>query len=159
MTVLEKFIQMQLPLFELYDRLAALPSPRMRFAQRLQYISGLSLSSVMVMLSSSDHYNTPHIDIQNKIAVTFKSTVDELFPSIREKSGSLAYRYYLESGKQVELNQMIDLIASVTYRSKRTVHQWMKDKRIPHSISKHRIASVLGVPIHKLFPTENEGKQ
>lgn len=154
MTVFAKFMSMQLPLFDLYNELAALPSPRMRFAQRVQSISGLSFNSVMAMLSDSAHYATPSIDIQKKIAEAFNSSVDELFPSIKNKSGSLAYRYNLESRKQEELNQLVQVLSSATYRSERTVKQWMKIRRIPHSINRHKIAVALGVPIQKLFPSE-----
>lgn len=155
--VLELLIRRQLSIFEIYAKLVEMPSPRMRLVLRLQSISGLSFYSVMAILSGSKYY-TPHIDIQKKIAGAFASSIEELFPSTKDRPGSLAYRYSLESGKQVELVQFIELIASSTHRSVRTVRQWMKEQRIPHTISKQQLATVIGVPIHKLFPSEKEGE-
>lgn len=154
MTVLERFISMQLPLFRLHAELAALPSPRMRFAQRVQSISGLSFNSVMAILTGSKHYASPGIDVQKKIAEAFNSSIKDLFPSEKGRGGSLAYRYTLESRKQEELNQFVKLLSAVTHRSERTVKQWMKIGRIPHSVNRHNIAVALGVPIQTLFPSD-----
>lgn len=149
----------QLSIFEIFDYLATIPSPRHQFAIRISQISKLSLTTVLMMVSTTNCYLAPNMVAQQRIAKALSAPISELFPANKKCKGSLANMYRQKSSKKEELHSFINLISSICHRDYNTVMGWMKKRKLPHTINKEYLAKAIGIPVHKLFPNEMQSNQ
>lgn len=149
---IEKYLRLPLTLFEIGDVLAALPSPRKRFFHHIISVSGLSPNTVKMILCYSDAGIYPSIYVQRKIAKALKGDISTLFPEKRTQENSIADIYQKLSSKRTEYEQFLILLSTATDTHIKTVKKWLSKRSVPKAYNQRRIARVIGVSIHKLFP-------
>lgn len=154
MECIDSCIKNQLSIFEIFDYLSSIPSPRRQFALRISQVSKLSLTTVTMMVSFSNGYLAPNVAAQKRIANALSVPVSELFPANKKSKGSLADRYRQISNKKEELNSFINLISVICHRDHRTVMGWMNKRKLPNTINKEYLSNAIGIPVHKFFPEE-----
>lgn len=150
---------MPLSLFEMADRIKAIPSPRKRFFHQLVITTGLSPNTVKMILCPTTSGIYPKKHIRHKIAEFMRMDVNQLFPADRTHTGSIVDVYLRLSPNGIEYQNFIFLLSLATHSRQKTVRKWLKVRRVPMQGARTAIAQVMGVSISQLFPLDEGDKK
>ena len=128
----------QQTVFQLYEKIKHLPTPRQEFKHELVITTGKSPLTVATWLVGG---NIPNPQDQQKIADKLGVCLDELFPHQETDSPkSLASMYHKLSNRNERLLDLEYRIAEVTSVSLSTVRRWLCGKRVPKEYQQRLIA-------------------
>ncbi len=138
--------------YEMYEQLAALPSPRKQFLWWLVKITGCSPITVKMWLMCGQRPN--HI-ARRAIALELDANEENLFPNdVRYTNESLAGRYRMLSTHNEITEKFLITVASASSVSIYCVKRWIRNHKVPQKWRRRHIAKALGISESILFPGE-----
>lgn len=155
---LENFLRMPLSLFEMADRIRDMPSPRKKLFQLVVTISGLAPNTVKMIFSPSSSGIYPSEHICERIAAFMNMDINRLFPTDRQRKGSIIDIYSHLPKRNIEYLRFVNLLCEASHARRKTVKKWLKTRRVPKSSARYAIAQVIGVSISQLFPLHEENQ-